>query len=110
MSLVATALVAPLHQIAENAGKNGAVVEKMVRDSEAGHGYDAANDDVVDMIKAGIIDPKMVTRSAVQNAGSVAGIFLTTEASITEIPEEKSEAPAMPGGGGMPGMGMPGMM
>ncbi|MBD3327783.1 chaperonin GroEL [Candidatus Peregrinibacteria bacterium] len=110
MSLVAKALVSPLHQIAENAGKNGAVVEKMVRDSEAGHGYDAANDNVVDMIKAGIIDPKMVTRSAVQNAGSVAGIFLTTEASITEIPEEKSEAPAMPGGGGMPGMGGMGMM
>ncbi|HMR00786.1 MAG TPA: chaperonin GroEL [Candidatus Gracilibacteria bacterium] len=104
--LVQAALAAPLHQIAKNAGKDGAVIVQKVREGKSGEGYDAANDEYVDMIKAGIIDPKMVTRSAIQNAGSIAGIFLTTEGAITDIPSDKDDAPAMPGGGGMPGMGM----
>lgn len=109
--LVKAALEAPLYQIAKNAGKDGAVIVQKVREGKAGEGYDAANDEYVDMIKAGIIDPKMVTRSAIQNAGSIAGIFLTTEGAITDIPSDKDDAPAMPGGGGMPGMGgMGGMM
>lgn len=104
--LVLASLESPLKQIALNAGKDGAVIVQKVREQKAGFGYDAAKDEYVDMIQAGIIDPKMVTRSAVQNAGSIAGIFLTTEGAITDIPEE-NPAPAMPGGG-MSGMG--GMM
>lgn len=108
--LVLTSLEAPLRQIVLNAGKDGGVIVQKVREQKAGVGYDAAKDEYVDMIQAGIIDPKMVTRSAIQNAGSIAGIFLTTEGAITDIPEE-NPAPAMPGGGGMPGMGgMGGMM
>jgi len=110
VKLVKSSLSAPLRQIAENAGKDGSVIVQKVSEQEPGMGYDAAKDEYVDMIKAGIIDPKMVTRSAIQNAGSIAGIFLTTEASITDIPEESSSAaPQMPAGmGGMGGMG--GMM
>ena len=108
--LVLTSLEAPLRQIVLNAGKDGGVIVQKVREQKAGVGYDAAKDEYVDMIQAGIIDPKMVTRSAIQNAGSIAGIFLTTEGAITDIPEENAGA-AMPGGGGMPGMGgMGGMM
>lgn len=109
VKLVRGALEAPLRQIALNAGKDGAVIAQKVSEQQAGTGYDAAKDEYVDMIQTGIIDPKMVTRSAIQNAGSIAGIFLTTEGAITDIPEENPPAaPAMPGGGGMPGMG--GMM
>lgn len=108
--LVLNSLEAPLRQIALNAGKDGAVIVQKVREQKAGHGYDAAKDEYVNMIEAGIIDPKMVTRSAIQNAGSIAGIFLTTEGAITDIPSEKDDAPGM-AGGGMPGMGgMGGMM
>jgi chaperonin GroEL len=105
VQIVKRALSYPLHQIAENAGKDGAVIVHKVSEQKAGWGYDAAKDEFVDMVKAGIIDPKMVTRSALQNAASIAGIFLTTEAAITDIPEEK---PA--GGGGHMGHGMEGMM
>jgi chaperonin GroEL len=104
MHIVKLALSAPLYQIAENAGKDGAVIIHKVLELKPGWGYDAAKDDYVDMVKAGIIDPKMVTRSALQNAASIAGTFLTTEGAVTDIPEEKPEAPAMPGGG-MGGMG-----
>ena len=109
IQIVKRALSYPLYQIAENAGKDGAVIVHKVNEQKTGWGYDAAKDDFVDMVKAGIIDPKMVTRSALQNAASIAGIFLTTEAAITDIPEEKSHAASEMGhGGGMGGMG--GMM
>jgi len=107
VKIVKLSLESPLRQIAENAGKDGAVIVSKVVEQKAGTGYDAAKADYVDMIQAGIIDPKMVTRSAIQNAGSIAGIFLTTEGAITDIPEENppAAAPAMPGGmGGMGGM------
>jgi chaperonin GroEL len=106
VQIVKRALSYPLYQIAENAGKDGAVIVHKVGELKAGFGYDAAKDDFVDMVKAGIIDPKMVTRSALQNAASIAGIFLTTEAAITDIPEEKSAPEHMPhsGMGGMGGM------
>jgi len=104
--IVKNILSAPLMQIAVNAGKEGAVVvDKVMNAGEEGIGYDAAKDEYTDMVKAGIIDPKMVVRSALENAGSVAGIFLTMECAVCDIPEEKKE---MSGGGGMPGM--PGMM
>jgi chaperonin GroEL len=109
VQIVRRALTYPLHQIAENAGKDGAVIVHKVNEQKPGWGYDAAKDEFVDMVKAGIIDPKMVTRSALQNAASIAGIFLTTEAAITDIPEEKGHGHAEMGhGGGMGGMG--GMM
>jgi len=99
----------PLYYIAQNAGKQAPVIVNAVMESKGNHGYDAAKDEFVDMVKAGIIDPKKVTRSALQNAASIAGIFLTTEAAITDIPEEKPAAGGMPAGmGGMGGMG--GMM
>ncbi|MDU3491007.1 MAG: TCP-1/cpn60 chaperonin family protein, partial [Clostridiales bacterium] len=87
-----------LTQIAENAGLEGAVIVNEVKRSEIGMGYDALNDEYVDMVKAGILDPAKVTRSALQNATSVASTLLTTEAAVGIIPEE---APAMPAGGGM---------
>lgn len=103
--IVKNVLSAPLHQIAENAGKAGNEIVDKVMSSKGNEGYDAASDDFVDMVKAGIIDPAMVVRSAIENAVSVAAIFLTMEAAVCDIPEEKKEAPAaMPGG--MPGMGM----
>ncbi len=105
--IVKRALSSPLYQIAVNAGKDGAVIIHKVLAEKPGIGYDAAKDEFVDMVKAGIIDPKKVTRSALQNAASIAGIFLTTEAAVTDLPEEKSAAaPMMPGGGmgGMDGM------
>ena len=86
IGIVMRALSSPLYQIAVNAGKDGAVVVHKVMEAKAGIGYDAAKDDYVDMVKAGIIDPKKVVRSALQNAASIAGIFLTTEAAITDIP------------------------
>jgi len=100
IQIVKRALTYPLFQIAENAGKDGAVIVHKVGEQKPGWGYDAANDEFVDMVKAGIIDPKMVTRSALQNAASIAGIFLTTEVAIADIPEEKSaQAPGMSHGG-----------
>jgi chaperonin GroEL len=104
VKIVKKALEAPLRQIVANAGKGEDVVVQKVMESPKGTGYDAAKDEYVNMIKAGIIDPKMVTRSALQNASSIAGIFLTTEGAITEIPEEKPENPAAGGMAGMPGM------
>jgi chaperonin GroEL len=103
--IVKKALMAPLAQIAENAGKDGAVIIDKVLNSKPGEGYDADKDEYVHMVKAGIIDPAKVTRSALQNATSIASIFLTMEGAVTDIPEEKKEEGHM-GGGGMPGMGM----
>jgi chaperonin GroEL len=98
--IVKLALEAPLKQIAVNAGLEGGVVVEKVRNLPAGHGLNAANGEYVDMIKEGIIDPAKVTRSALQNAASIAGLFLTTEAVIADKPEK---TPAAPGGAG--GMG-----
>jgi chaperonin GroEL len=95
--IVERALGEPLRQIANNAGKEGSVIVQQVRASEPGVGYDALHDRYVDMCDAGIVDPAKVTRSALQNAASIAGMVLTTEAVITEIPEKRdSGAPAMP--------------
>ncbi len=96
--IVELAVEAPLKQIAMNAGLEGGVVVEKVRNLAAGHGLNAATGEFVDMIKAGIIDPAKVTRSALQNAASIAALFLTTEAVIADKPEPKSAAPAAPGG------------
>jgi chaperonin GroEL len=95
--IVEAAIEAPLKQIAANAGLEGGVIVEKVRHLEAGHGLNAATGEYVDMIKAGIIDPAKVTRSALQNAASIAALFLTTEAVIADKPEK---APAMPAGAG----------
>ncbi|MDQ6687552.1 MAG: chaperonin GroEL, partial [Actinomycetota bacterium] len=101
-AIVRVAVEAPLKQIAINAGHEGGVVAEKVRGLESGHGLDAATGEYVDMIAAGIIDPAKVTRSALQNAASIAALFLTTEVVVADKPEK---APAMPGGdGGMGGM------
>jgi chaperonin GroEL len=98
VQLVRKALESPIRQIAENAGKEGAVVVEEVRRREKGIGYNAAGDEYVDMIQAGIIDPLKVTRSALQNAASVAALVLTTEAAVCDIKEdESSSTPQMPG-------------
>ncbi|SFK87498.1 chaperonin GroEL [Geodermatophilus ruber] len=102
-NIVRVALEAPLKQIAVNAGLEGGVVVEKVRNSETGWGLNAATGEYVDMVAAGIIDPAKVTRSALQNASSIAALFLTTEAVVADKPEKS--APAMPGGdGGMGGM------
>src|SRR6266436_6322162 len=98
--IVRRALEEPLKQIAINAGLEGGVVAEKVRGLDAGHGLNADSGEYVDMLKAGIIDPAKVTRSALQNAASIAALFLTTEAVIVEKPE-KEKAPAAPGGGDM---------
>jgi chaperonin GroEL len=102
-NIVKVAVEAPLKQIAVNAGFEGGVVAERVRGLDVGHGLDANTGDYVDMIKAGIIDPAKVTRSALQNAASIAGLFLTTEAVIADKPE-KEKIPAGAGGGDMGGM------
>ena len=102
-AIVRTAASAPLKQIAVNAGLEGGVVAEKVRNSDTGFGLNAATGEYVDLVGAGIIDPAKVTRSALQNAASIAALFLTTEAVIADKPEKA--APAMPGGdGGMGGM------
>jgi chaperonin GroEL len=103
VNIVRKALEEPLKQIAQNAGKEGSVIVEEVRKGKSGFGYDALNDKYVNMFEAGIVDPAKVTRSALQNAASIAAMVLTTEAMVTEVPEEKR------GGGGMPG-GMGDMM
>ena len=98
----------PVRQIANNAGLEGSVIVERLKKEKTGIGYNAATGEWVDMIKAGIVDPAKVTRSALQNAASVAAMFLTTEAVVAEKQEEKSGMPSMDGMGGMGGMG--GMM
>ena len=108
-NVVKRAIEEPLRQIANNAGVEGSVVIDKVKGSEGAVGYNADKDTYEDLIAAGVIDPTKVVRFALQNAGSVAGLMLTTEAMIAEVPQEK---PEMPMGGGAPGMGggMGGMM
>ncbi len=104
ISIVLKALEAPLRQIVENAGQEGSVIVSQLKDQKPGIGYNADTAEWVNMIDAGIVDPTKVTRSALQNAGSVAAMFLTTEAVVADIPEENG-GPDMGGmGGGMPGM------
>ena len=98
VNVVLKALEAPLFHIAANAGLEGAVIINKVRESDPGIGFDAYNEEYVDMVKAGILDPAKVTRSALQNATSVASTLLTTESVVANI---KEDAPAMPAGGGM---------
>ena len=99
VNIVRKSLEEPVRQIGINSGKEGSVIVEEVRKGKPGHGYDALNDKYVDMFAAGIVDPAKVTRSALQNAASIAAMVLTTEAMVTEIPEEKRG-----GGGGMGGM------
>ena len=106
--ILTAALDIPVIAIANNAGAKGEVVVDAVKKETGAYGYDAMNNKFVDMFEAGIVDPAKVTRSALENAASVASMLLTTEAAVVEIPEDK--APDMPMGGGMPGMGGMGMM
>jgi chaperonin GroEL len=109
--IVRRAIEAPLRTISNNAGVEGAIVVQKVLDGEGAFGYNARTAVYEDLIKAGVIDPTKVTRTALQNAASVAGLLLTTEAVISEKPKEESAAPAMPDMSGMGGMGgMGGMM
>ena len=109
VEIMRRALEEPIRQIASNAGVESSIVVQNVRDKKGDYGYDARNDDYVKMFEAGIIDPAKVARVAVENAASIAGMVLTTEAAITEIPEEEKMPPMPdPGMGGMGGMG--GMM
>ncbi len=98
--IVVRALPAPLKRIAENAGQNGAVIAERVKEKEFSVGYNAATNEFVDLLAAGIVDPAKVTRSALQNAASIAGMVLTTECIIVDKPEPKDSAPAGAGAGG----------
>ncbi|EGQ4140068.1 chaperonin GroEL [Staphylococcus pseudintermedius] len=102
VNIVLKALQAPVRQIAENAGLEGSVIVERMKNAEPGIGYNAATDEWVNMLEAGIVDPTKVTRSALQHAASVAAMFLTTEAVVANIPEDKGND--MPQMGGMPGM------
>lgn len=108
--IVKRAIEEPLRQIAQNAGLEGSVVVQRIKQEKTNIGYDVSQDAYVDMIEAGVIDPTKVTRSALQNAASIAALLLTTEALIVDKPEKDEKMPAMPGGmGGMGGMGGGGM-
>lgn len=104
VNIVLKALEAPLRQIVENAGLEGSIIVEKLKNADEGIGYNAATDEWVNMLDAGIVDPTKVTRSALQNAASVAAMFLTTEAVVADIPEEEPAAPDMGGMSGMPGM------
>ena len=114
VEIIKRALQAPIRQIVENAGSEGSIiVGKLMEQKDTNHGFDAQNDNYVDMVKSGIIDPVKVVRTAIQDAASVAGLMITTEAVVTDTEEEGGTAAGggMPDMGGMGGMGgMPGMM
>jgi chaperonin GroEL len=93
-----------MRHIASNAGAEGSIVVAKVKDMKQDEGFNAATDTYEDLVKAGVIDPAKVVRSALQNASSIASLLLTTEALVSEIPEEKKDGPQMPHGGGMGGM------
>ncbi|MDD5940709.1 MAG: TCP-1/cpn60 chaperonin family protein, partial [Lachnospiraceae bacterium] len=97
--IVLKALEAPLYNIAENAGLDGSVIVNKVKESKVGIGFDAYTEQYVDMMEDGVLDPVKVTRSALQNATSVASTFLTTEAAVANIKEPAPAAPAAPQGG-----------
>ena len=104
INIIVRALEEPMRQIATNAGVEGSVIIERVKNSEVGMGYDALHDEYVNMLKAGIVDPTKVTRSALQNAASVASTFLTTEAAVVDIPQKEAPMQGAPGMGGMDGM------
>ena len=104
LQIVARAIEAPIRTIVSNAGGEGSVVVAKIMDGKADYGYDAKSEKYVEMLKAGIIDPKKVTRVALENAASVSGMILTTECALTDIKEDAPAMPPMGGGGGMPGM------
>ena len=104
INIIVRSLEEPMRQIAHNAGLEGSVIIEKVKNSDAGVGFDALRGEYKDMIKAGIVDPTKVTRSALQNAASVASTFLTTEAAVVDIPEKEAPMPGAPGMGGMDGM------
>ncbi len=108
INIAKRALESPLRQIASNAGEESSVIVAEVRDGKGALGFNAATGEYGDMIEMGILDPAKVTRTALQAAGSVAGMMITTEAMVTDIPKDDSASPAMPDMGGMGGM--PGMM
>jgi chaperonin GroEL len=105
VKIVKKALEEPTRWIAQNAGYDGSIVVEKVKSSKGNMGFDAQAEEYVDLVAAGIIDPTKVVRSALQNAASVAGLLITTEACVAEKPKEKESMPAMPPGGGMGGMG-----
>jgi chaperonin GroEL len=104
LQIIKRAIEEPMRWIAINAGEEGSIVVAKVRDMKQDEGFNAAIDTYEDLVKAGVIDPAKVVRSALQNASSIASLLLTTEALVSEIPEEKKDAPQMPHGGGMGGM------
>ena len=104
INLVKRAVEEPLRQIAYNAGLEGSVVVEKVKNTEAGVGFNALTEEYIDMVKAGIVDPAKVTRSALQNAASIASLVLTTETIVADKVEENAAVPAMPPMGGMGGM------
>jgi chaperonin GroEL len=104
-NIIRRAIEAPLRFIAENAGLEGSIVVDKVRNQKGANGFNARTETYEDLMKAGVIDPTKVVRTALQNAASVASLLLTTEAMVADKPEKKDGA-----GGGMPGGGMPGMM
>jgi chaperonin GroEL len=104
LDIIKRAIEEPMRWIATNAGEEGSIVVSRVREMKQDEGFNAATDTYEDLVKAGVIDPAKVVRNALQNASSIASLLLTTEALVSEIPEEKKEAPAMPHGGGMGGM------
>jgi len=108
VKIIQKALEEPVRQIAVNAGLEGGIVVEKVKGLKGNNGFNADKEEYEDMLKAGIIDPTKVTRSALQNAASVSGLLLTTEVMVAEIPEDKPAMGGMPGGGMPPDMG--GMM
>ena len=104
VDIVTRAIEAPVRALAANAGEEGSVIVAEVKKRKGNDGYNVATGEYVDLVKAGVVDPKKVTRTALQNAASIAGLLLTTECLITEVPEKEKPAPAG-GHGGHGGMG-----
>jgi chaperonin GroEL len=104
LEIVRRAVESPLRQLADNAGQEGALIVQEVKARAGNEGYNVATGEYVDLVKAGVVDPTKVTRYALQNAASISGLLLTTEALVCELPEKEKAAPAG-GPGGMGGMG-----
>jgi chaperonin GroEL len=104
VDIVRRAVEEPLRQLADNAGQEGALIVQEVKKRKGNEGYNVATGEYADLVKAGVVDPTKVTRSALQNAASISGLLLTTEALVTEVPEKEKAGPPMPPGGGMGGM------
>ena len=105
VDIIRRALEEPIRQIAENSGEEGSVIAQRIKAEKGNKGFNAQTGKDEDLVNAGVIDPTKVTRTALQNASSIAALMLTTECVISEIPEKEKPAPAMPPGGGMGGMG-----